>query len=247
MISTVISFSTLEIRFFDALIKEVEKFCDDIIVVGYDHFFNGTEEDVSVMQELQKKYSNTRWLINKWTPEFDSKFYHNNARWAGAEIAKNTKVLFLDGDEIPDGYLMYRWLNHEDLSQYPLYMFSCYWYFREPIFQAKTTEWCGLLADMAQLRKEMFFTYRERWFYSLFSVPIKMFCTMNNNIIFHHYSWVRTKEEMLTKVKSWGHKNDCNWISKIETEFTRSFNQELIDFVHGYSYNQVLNIFDIKV
>ena len=60
----------------------------------------------------------------------------------------------------------------------------------------------------------------------------------------HHYSWVRTKEEMLKKVENWGHKHDKNWTSLIEEEFSRPFNGT--DFVHGYSYNIVENKFNIK-
>ena len=56
----------------------------------------------------------------------------------------------------------------------------------------------------------------------------------------HHYSWVRTKEEMLKKVLNWGHKDDSfDWISKIEEEFSRDFNGT--DFIHRYNYNIVNN------
>jgi hypothetical protein len=245
MISTVISFSTLETRFFSALIKEVERFCDDIIVVAYDHFFDGTAEAVAVIEHLKDAYPQTRWLIHEWDANHDSKYWHNNARWTGAEVAKNSRILFLDADEIPDGYLMKRWLEHEPLQDYPLHMFTCYWYFRDPRYQAKTTEGCGLLVDMTKVTKEMFFTHRERWFYSHYPVKPKLFCTMNGNVMFNHYSWVRTKEEMLTKVKSWAHKNDCNWTERVEDEFKHEFTGK--DFVHGYSYNTVLNIFDLSL
>jgi hypothetical protein len=63
--------------------------------------------------------------------------------------------------------------------------------------------------------------------------------------MFHHFSWVRTKEEMLTKVRSWAHRNDCNWTDLVEQEFTHEFTGR--DFVHGYSYRTVPNVFDIKV
>jgi hypothetical protein len=61
----------------------------------------------------------------------------------------------------------------------------------------------------------------------------------------HHFSWVRTKEEMFKKVKNWGHYRDRDWISCIEEEFTRPFNGK--DFVHGYEYNTVDNIFNILI
>jgi hypothetical protein len=51
----------------------------------------------------------------------------------------------------------------------------------------------------------------------------------------NHYSWVRTKEEMLRKVTSWAHSNDTNWTALVEEEFSREFNGT--DFVHGYQYD----------
>lgn len=59
----------------------------------------------------------------------------------------------------------------------------------------------------------------------------------------NHFSWVRSKQEMLLKVKNWGHNNDRDWLSLIEEEFSRDFNG--IDFVHGYSYTLVDNTFNL--
>jgi hypothetical protein len=59
----------------------------------------------------------------------------------------------------------------------------------------------------------------------------------------HHYSWVRTKEEMLRKVKSWTHSGDRDWVSQVEKEFAHEFNGT--DFVHGYEYNIVENKFNL--
>jgi hypothetical protein len=252
-ISTVISFSTLEIRFFDSLIKEVKKFSDDIIVVGYDHFFDGTKENISLINNLIKKYSELNWKILEWDSKQNSKYHHNNARWTGAYLSKHKQILFLDADEIPDGDLMFDFLdsilldNDQSRYSYDLYTFSCYWYFRDPIFRATAKEVCGLLVkDITKLTKEMFFTPHERWFYQVYSfLRYKLFCTIKDNVIFNHYSWVRTKEEMLTKVKSWAHKADCNWTELVEKEFEHPFMGN--DFVHGYSYTKVKNIFNIDM
>ena len=59
----------------------------------------------------------------------------------------------------------------------------------------------------------------------------------------HHFSWVRTKEEMLKKVHNWGHKNDTNWIDLVEEEFSRPFSGT--DFIHKYQYNIVENKFNL--
>lgn len=244
-ISTVISFSSIESKFFAPLVTEIERFCDDIIVVAHDHFFNGQPENLALMKELEAQHPQTKWIILPWHSSLESRLCHNNARWAGALVAKNSHVLFIDADEIPDGFLMKRWLENEPLNEYPLHTFACYWYFRDPKFQAKKLEHCGLLADMTKLKKEMFFTELERWIFMKYPVETKKYCMLNGNVIFNHYSWVRTKEEMLAKVTSWGHKNDADWVKRVEEEFMHEFSGK--DFVHGYSYNTVLNIFNIKV
>ena len=251
LISTVISFSTLEIRFFDALIKEVKKFSDNIIVVAYDHFFDGSNENVVILNKVQFLYPELNWQILKFDEKQSSKYHHNNARWTGACLSKHKQILFLDADEIPDGDLMYDFLDSIIFDNTNLYTFSCYWYFRNPTFQATTKEVCGLLVnDISKVTKEMFFTPHERWFYKIFpSLTCKLFCTINdgynNNVIFNHYSWVRTKDEMLTKVKSWAHKGDRNWTDLVKKEFDHPFLGT--DFVHGYSYTKVKNNFNIKI
>ena len=179
MISTVISFSTLELRFFDSLIAETKKFSDDIIVVGYDHFFDGTPEYLGIITTLRAKYPELTWLIQPWDSSHDSKYWHNFARWSGAGETKNNLVLFLDADEIPEGDLMHKWLKTDYSDKYDLHTFCCYWYFRSPLYQATSTEMCGLLVDMSKLHKTHFFTRYERWFHldaQFKHIPIKCFC-----------------------------------------------------------------------
>lgn len=245
MISTVISFSSLEAKFFPSLIREVGKFSQDIIIVAYDHFFDGSEENLAIIDDLIFKYPQLKWNVCKWSPDFESKHWHNNARWTGVTQAQHTSILFLDGDEIPDGDLMRQFLETESLDEYLMFIFSCYWYFRDSTNQATTKECCGLLVtDISQLTKEMFFTRYERWMYMPFPyLKTKLYCEMNGQIIFHHFSWVRTKDEMLTKVRSWAHRGDRPWSQLVEEEFRHDFNGQ--DFVHRYSYNKVLNTFNI--
>lgn len=53
----------------------------------------------------------------------------------------------------------------------------------------------------------------------------------------HHYSWVRTKGEMLKKVETFGHKSDRDWVALVEKEFSHEFSGK--DFVSGYEYETV--------
>ena len=63
--------------------------------------------------------------------------------------------------------------------------------------------------------------------------------------MFHHYSWVRTEEEMLRKVQSWGHRGDREWVSLVKKEFSAPF--QGTDFVHGYQFQTVEPLFEISL
>ena len=85
----------------------------------------------------------------------------------------------------------------------------------------------------------------ERWSYEMTQTPRLDKYTFRNEIIMHHFSWVRTKEQMLKKVKSWAHQGDKQWVSLIEEEFKYSFKGR--DFVHNYKFIDVENIFKIDI
>ena len=88
--------------------------------------------------------------------------------------------------------------------------------------------------------------YQERQqFFGLsnFKCGDKELIGYENKPVIHHFSWVRTKDEMLQKVNSWGHRFDRDWGKLVEEEFTRPFNGT--DFVHGYNYDVVKNEFNL--
>ena len=58
----------------------------------------------------------------------------------------------------------------------------------------------------------------------------------------HHYSWVRTKEEMKKKTRCWGHHWERDWESLIENEYSKDFTGK--DFIRGYEYILVDPFFD---
>ena len=83
--------------------------------------------------------------------------------------------------------------------------------------------------------EQLIFHQEERRSYRYFGgLNVKEHETFNGQIMCHHYSWVRSKEEMLKKVVSWAHSTDKNWVELVNEEFTRPFNGT--DFVHGYQY-----------
>lgn len=244
-ISVIVSYCSLDKRFLIPLLRQLLIFSDDIILVYYDHLLNGTPEDNSEISEISNyAHGIIKPLALKFTNDHAPRYFHNLARWEATQLAQHDCILYLDADEIPDGQIL-RLLSEQNLmSKVDAIDFACYWYFRSSVHQAVQTEQCGLLINRDVIKKDLMFTEHERWIYrhqpNLRYIPLM---SNGSTPFLHHFSWVRTKEEMLTKVASWGHRNDKDWVSLIEQEFSRPFNGT--DFVHGYNFRSVSDVFQI--
>jgi len=249
-IGTVINYCTLEYKFIKHCVVSVKPFSSQIVMVAADHFFDGTTENRELLNKTYSEVQDVEIIEYKWEENLP-RYWHNMSRWIGLQTLRDDIefVLFLDADEIIDNNFL-KWLvlaNEEFLNEGDGFLFYCYWYFREAKFRAKTLETAGLLVKKEKLTKENMFTEQER--HGIFN------CLQNVAFIYyvdgapmvHHYSWVRTKDEMLKKIKSWGHRNDTDWQKIIEEEFTHEFNGT--DFLpgHHYQYDIITPIHDIKL
>jgi len=247
MISTILQYSTLDFRFLKVNLDQLSQISDEIIVPICDHLFNGEPEN----QELLKKsikiinsYPNSQAYTFEWQGfNPNPGYYHNLSRLLGTQIAKNEVLFFVDTDEIVDSKKFNKWIKTE-YKKDTTYWITCYWYFREPIYQSKSYEGCGLLITKDKcnwninIRDERQQLHTGKWIHGGYNHIL-----VDGEPIMHHFSWVRTKEEMLKKVQNWGHKNDTNWVDLVEKEFQESFKG--VDFIHGYSYNIVDNKFNL--
>lgn len=182
--------------------------------------------------------------------------------------------LFLDADEIPEGDLFKKYLDSGEYLNYDIIGdFMSYYYFREATLRSKVISGVGLLIKTNYILKDFFFTPKERWFYRYVksrayeknNLPIpkiiervsfdaKHTKMINFNgfftnrrigqVMFHHYSWVKSKEEMLQKVNSWGHKLEKNWNKIVNDHFDTEFNGRC--FVHNWEYETVKNNLEIQ-
>lgn len=234
--------------FLEANLKQTSKFSDEIIIPICDHFFDGKKEDKDLLErslEIIAKFPLAKVHIFEYQGEKQNvSYYHNLSRKIGTDLSKNEHILFLDIDEIMEDefYDWYESFKDENAS----WIFTCYWYFREPIYRAVQTEAAGLLIN----KKDCIWNLNERKErQQLYDILIEKKCIFNalsgpsGNILLHHYSWVRDKQTMLNKVKTWGHKNDKLWSELVEEEFNRGFNGT--DFVHGYNYEVVDDKFNL--
>lgn len=180
---------------------------------------------VEIPFDLQAHYGAVHW--------------HNLQRIVGLSYAKQERVLFLDVDEIMEGSTFLKWLNGFDYRNYEAIQLSCYWYFREPTFRAKNHEHSPLFVAQSAITNA-FLTHpyeRAGSFVEVTGCKLQAVMSLENQPMCHHYSWVRTKEQMLRKVRSWGHREEWDWQTLVEKEFSGSFSGR--DFVHGYAFDKV--------
>jgi hypothetical protein len=171
----------------------------------------------------------------------DPQYWVTLSRWNALSMVRNDTdyILFLDADEIVDGKRMKEFLDAFPLARFNIIKLANYYYFRESRFRAKSLEDSVILVRKNLLSHELVVDYQDRnkaW--EMLPEPKQRMVIGKDGLpMIHHFSWVRTKEEMLRKVQSWGHAGERNWISLVEDEFSRPFSGK--DFIHDYEYEEV--------
>lgn len=258
-IATIINFCSNESRFIKANIEQTKLFSVQVIIPVCDHFFDGTPENREILEKVYSAFPGCLFIEYPFEPEKISKsifkkidpahFWHSLSRLIGTLFVQDEveSVLFLDADEVPDGVRFQEWLDSSDYKAHTALKLSNYWYFREPCNQAIETEDSIVLAQKKALENEIILHADERdAIYNLVPGPKRRHVMDHDgNPMFHHYSWVRTQEEMLKKVRAWGHKQEPNWVELVKREFQGPFSGQ--DFIHHYHYRIVEPFFDIPL
>ena len=253
-IATIVNFCSNESRFIKATLEQALLFSQQVIVPVCDHFFDGTPENHTLLKQIYAAFPKCLFIeypfqvpkkvLKKTDP---AHLWHSLSRLIGYSFLEEDvdSVLFLDADEVPDGKRFAAWLDCSDYQQHTALKLANYWYFRDSCNQALRTEDSIVLVQKRALESEILLHKDERdAIYNLLPGPKRRHVAGPDGCpMFHHYSWVRTQEEMLKKVRTWGHKGDRDWVSLVNEEFTAPFRGT--DFVHGYTYKQVKPFVDI--
>lgn len=254
-IAAVINFCTNESRFLKASIEQARHFARQILIPVCDHFFDGTEENLDELERIYRSFPDCTFIqypfISEKIPKRFFKrisaahFWHSLSRFIAMQYVDESieTVLFLDADEVTDGKRFSQWLDDSDYHQHIVLKLANYWYFREPKYQATSWEDSVVLVQRRALSAGLLLQDGERnAIYDQLPGPKRRRVTDSmGEPMFHHFSWVRTKEEMLKKVGSWGHRFDRNWVDLVEKEFSSPFSGK--DFVHGYEYKTIDSAF----
>lgn len=245
-ISSILQYSTIDFRFLELNLKQLSKFSNEIIIPISSHLFNGTLENEELINKsisIIDKYPIAKYVPFDWKGiNRNSAYYHTLSRSIGTELATSDWLLFVDADEIVDDVFA-DWFDTIK-SGNTKYWLTCNWYFRSPRFRSKTFEGCGLLIRKDQCKWNLEIrNERQQLFNGNFHHGGYNPILINGNPLVHHFSWVRSKDDMLKKVLNWGHFSDKDWVSLIHEEFSRDFNGT--DFIHNYEYDIVEDKFGL--
>lgn len=244
-IAAIINYCTNDYKFIKKTIDHVIPLCSQVIVPVCDHYFTGEEENRELLKKTYDENPNAEFLEYEWDNQHNTRYWSNMSRAVAKTALKDNIdwVFLMDSDEIIDTDLFREYMPTEKFDLLS-YKYAAYYYFREPIYQSTVWEDCIVLCRKDIFNTDVHNMNDERGQYGeALNIPKRDHIIYKGLPMVHHFSWVRSKEEMKKKVTRWWHKDDRNWIVAVEEEFSRPFNG--YDFVHNWKYNTVENKFNI--
>lgn len=236
-IKTIINYCTNDQRFINLCIDSVRNISCEITVTYTDCFYDGTPENINLIDKTIVSNPDVNFI--KISYESNKRREHewcSYSRIVGYNSAKKETdyVLFLDSDEIIESKTCSEFINSDQFIFGHDYKLEGYFYFRDVKYQALQLEDAAPLLYTKNLNiNNVMLADRTSLFLNTPNIKHRH-VTYDGQVLMHHYSWARSKQEMLKKVKSWGHKHDRNWSELIENEFSHDFNGT--DFINGYKY-----------
>lgn len=233
----IIPFCSEDNKYIQHCIDGVKNLANSVIVTYWDRMFDGSEENMDIINILKIRNPNCRFIEIPYEKNENMWWYYGHSRFVGYQNSSidSSHVMFLDADEIFEEKKLEQWLNLD--IDFDVSYFANYWYFRDERYQAKTYEDSPVMVKKNKLELRYFYTnFDRRVFLTVDGIKkLRMTLGLDGLPMCHHYSWVLSKEKMLKKVLRSAHKNDFDWSKLIDKEFDSEFRG--IDFIHGYKYN----------
>jgi hypothetical protein len=265
MVSVVINYCSNEKAFIKALLTECGRFSDDIVVSYGSHLYDGTREDKEHIDSCKLAFPNVvfvEYTVDKAMNLYEQRgvknrptaYWHNLARWTGLRaLKKHEWVFIIDADEIPEGRLVSAWLEKAWLllKEEECYKIANFWYFKDPTNQSTTLEDSVLLIHYKHCTEDNIFGDNERdhLIPSSGCKLVRQVRGLGGAVLFHHYSFVRSRSQLEHKMKNWAHANDLFKDANVNAIVDEIYkdDEKVRDIVHGYSYVKVYNKFGIKL
>jgi len=255
----IITYCSLHHHLIHALIRECSKVSNKIMVVVGSHLWDNSLEDDSKILEIAKIHPHVQiYKFDSSCIDLEYKDHNGNKISTKSRIVGFKKAMmkfdntdwffFLDSDEIPEGERLKKFLLNNKIDDEKNYMFSTYWYFREPIYQSLSIEQNPLLLHINNIKDIYLESSNERMSYLDINFENKtiLYVSDNETPLFHHYSWVMNKDLMIKKVKYTFTKDiQQKYLKLVEEEFSKPFSMK--DFIHKYDYKIVENLFNLSI
>lgn len=257
--------SSLEAPFLRRLLQECGKFAEAVALAHGDRLFDGTPEDATLFRDLAADFPAVLFVRSEVPVAgakdgADAVRLHNAARRAalaaldgvpasGPDIEDVEWVLFLDGDEVPDGQRVSEWIADRGSAAAAdeAFKMANFWYFLSPTLRAEAFEDSVVLIARRAITDAGLSHPRERDGLLACARSVRTVHRMerggeDRSPLFHHYSWVRGREQLLRKVQRWGHAGQRPWAQLLRDAWRLMDEQKTPperDFVHGYKLNRL--------
>lgn len=199
-VGVTIVYSSIDSFLWPTLKEQVTSFADDVLVVSRDRLFGGKPEpkvDLGVPHiVLDGRIDSGRALCQEM-------------RMIGLQGLRHCdRILFLDSDELID----VERLKPELSTSVPTY-FAAEWYWREPTVRAtQKNEVAGLYCKPDVVIEQ---NHGEREAMCAFIARPRP-----EHPFMHHFSWCKPLENMLMKIRNWGHRSDrVDWATQVQREW----------------------------
>lgn len=228
-IAAVINYCTNDYRFLSKAIEETSRFAHQIIVPVCDHFFDGSPENRELLERSYRENPHVTFIEFTFdvkqlytpyvtrTPQDEdwTAFWHSTGRYLAFLYAdkQSDSLLFLDADEIIEGDRFKEWIQSGEWKKADAMWFNSYCYGFSASKRAPHLQMSALLVKKEALTPLKIFNSRER-FGIIAAIPGPRYLQImgcDGRPMLHHYSWVRSHEECLKKVETWGKKHICDW------------------------------------
>jgi hypothetical protein len=221
-ITAVIPFCSYDKPYFKLCIDNLLSIGIECIVVTYDHLYAGEPENTKVLKECQQLYAdnnNYKQINLRWKPGKPSIYWESLARYNGLLAARESSkyILYIDIDEIVDPIKAYQWFKKGVYTKYAGMKLRSYTYTLTPNYRLRGKHYNTVicrkgyalgLGHKVEARLQFFNNTNKlsRWTAKLGINPF--FAIYSGEPFIHHYTSVRTIENMLTKVRNWSHNKD---------------------------------------
>jgi hypothetical protein len=239
----VVPYCSNEEDLIDEVVESLRKISNNIVIVCMTHFFNGAEDEAGLkkVQSLVQPGVKAKVVPFKEIRGAPQNFWIKEMRLYGFQALDPCDwVLFVDSDEVlRDSEVFKCWFDTVKNTE-ASYKLSCYWYFLSRRRRSRVIEDSIVLVPYKFLTFSSFRSSTSERENLAASAPeqLRNVRGLDGQVMFDHYSWVRSEQVLLRKVFTWGHRNDRDW-----EELVRSaIQQDLLttkDFVHVNEYDIV--------